>query len=331
MKCKIVFFMLLFASMVSADTSDYIWNEQFSKKIAEAEAGKIRSQYDVGNMYLKGQGTGINEAKAFKWFSTAAKSGHTKSQFKLGLMLLNGTGVQHNYKKAESWLRKAAKKDYAPAQYYLAGMYRDGQYLAKSYDKSLFWLKKAKANGFWKAATEYDKLIALVQRSGTSPASTRAAKPASRAKPKSVSRPTNDLTNLLLTGQWFERGKPAKYLPSAVTRCNRSGSGISCISSKDLKGKRGNTEFTYRIIVKINNILEAGEFSATYQNNVISVTPGKPVIIPGEDGEPDITRPSPLIETGLQRTVHSLECQLESTKQIGCVKDLLRNIKLTRR
>lgn len=329
MKCKIVFLLMLFSSLVSADTSDYIWNEQFSKKIAEAEAGKVRSQYDVGNMYLKGQGTVINEAKAFKWFSTAAKSGHTKSQFKMGLMLLKGMGVKKNYKKAESWLRKAAKKDYAPAQYYLASMYRDGKYLGKSYDKSLFWLKKAKANGFWKAATEYDKIIALVQRSGAITTPLRVTKPRVTSKP--IVKSNNDLTNLLLNGQWFERGKPAKYLPSSLTRCKKSGSGIQCVSIKDRKGKRGNTEFTYRVITSINNIIEAGEFSATYRNKVLSVKPGKPIIIPGEDGEPDITRPSPLIETGLQRTVHTLECQLETATQIRCVKDQTQNIVFNRK
>jgi len=329
MMSKIVTFILLALSVTAyADTSDYIWNEQFSKKIAEAEAGKTRSQYDIGNMYLKGQGTGIDELKAFNWFNKAAASGHVKSQFKVGLMLLNGTGVKKDYSKAEKWLRKAANKKYAPAQYYLAGMYRDGKFVTRNYDKSLFWLKRAKESGFWKAANEYDKVIALAQRnSGRKPANSQ-PKPAATVKQATAN---TDLRELILNGQWLERGKPAKYLPSAVTQCKKKPDGMFCTSKQDLKGKRGNTQFTYRIVVRIKNIAEAGEFSATYRNDVLSVIPGKPIVIPGDDGEPDVTRPSPLIEKGLQRTVHSLECQLDNAKQITCVKDLARTIKLTRR
>ena len=329
-----------------ADTSDYVWNEQFSKKTAEAEAGKPRAQYDVGNMYLKGQGTGINEKKAFEWIKKSANSGYLKAQFKTGFMYLEGLGTKKNYVKAEIWLRRAANKSYAPAQYYLAGMYRDGLHLAKNYDKSLFWLKKARANGFWKAANEYDKVIALTQRGGSAPSVARVTpkpKPvvvAKRAeqKPRAVARKRviakaedDNLRALLLKGQWLERGKPAKYLPSAITQCKNKDNGLYCVSNKDLKGKQGNTEFTYRTIINIQHITEAGEFSATYRNNVLTVKQGKPVVIPGEDGEEDTTRPSPIINTGLQKTKHILECQLDNAKQISCIKDLGRGIKLTRR
>ncbi len=338
MNSKIVILLIsvVLSTTANADTSDYIWNEQFSKKIAEAEAGNKRSQYDIGNMYLKGQGTGINESKAFSWFSKAAKSGHIKSQFKIGYMLLTGSGTKKNYTKAEKWLRKAANKKYAPAQYYLAGMYRDGKYLAKSYDKSLFWLKKAKANGFWKAANEYDKVIALVQRTN----SRKVAKTSTRPPPppkKSVVKPrrvvvSDDLRDLLLQSQWLERGKPTGYLPSSLTKCEKKRKGMACASKQDLKGNRGNTTFTYRVASTVKNISEAGEFTVVYNNNVLSVIPGKPLVIPGDDDEePPTVVPSPVVKTGYQKTIHNLECQLVNARQINCVKDYSRSIKLTRR
>ena len=336
--------LMILPVLVFADTSDYVWNEQFSKKSAEAAAGNSRSQYDIGNMYLKGQGTGIDEKKAFEWIKKSADSDYLKAQFKIGFMYLKGLGTKKSYRNAEKWLRKAADKNYAPAQYYLAGMYRDGQHLPKDYDKSLFWLKKAKANGFWKAANEYGKVIALTQRGGVRTTTKPKPKPvvvAKRAEPKkrAVAKKKNvatieqedDLRDLLLRGQWLERGKPARYLPSVVTQCKKKNNDLYCTSKKDLKGKRGNTTFTYRIIVNIKNITEAGEFSANYRNNILASVQGKPMIIPGEDGEEDITRPSPVIKPGMQRTVHSLECELDNAKQISCVKDLGRDIKLTRR
>ena len=333
--------LMILPVLVFADTSDYVWNEQFSKKSAEAAAGNSRSQYDIGNMYLKGQGTGIDEKKAFEWIKKSADSDYLKAQFKIGFMYLKGLGTKKSYRDAEKWLRKAADKNYAPAQYYLAGMYRDGKHLPKDYDKSLFWLKKAQANGFWKAANEYDKVIALAQRGGariTTKSKPVVEKNKEQPKKQVVARKQaatvaqdDDLRDLLLRGQWLERGKPARYLPSAVTQCKKRNNGLYCTSKKDLKGKRANTTFTYRIIVNIKDITEAGEFSAEYRNNILASVQGKPMIIPGEDGEEDITRPSPVIKTGLQRTVHSLECELDNQKQISCVKDLGRDIKLTRR
>jgi len=340
MKRSLLLLLMILPVLVFADTSDYVWNEQFSKKTLEAQAGKPRAQYDLGNMYLKGQGTGIDEKKAFEWISKAAGSGYLKAQFKTGFMYLKGLGTKSNYNQAEKWLRKAANKNYAPAQYYLAGMYRDGQYLGKNYDKALFWLKKAQANGFWKAANEYDKVIALTQRGASRPVAKKArsqsvnrAEPKNRAStPKRVATAEdNNLRGLLLRGKWLERGKPAKYLPSALTQCKKKNNGLYCTSKKDLKGKRGNTTFVYRIIINIKNISEAGEFSANYRNNILSSVQGKPVVIPGEDDEPDVTRPSPVVNVGLQKTVHSLECQVDNAKQISCVKDITRKIKLTRR
>ncbi|MCK4744334.1 MAG: sel1 repeat family protein [Sulfuriflexus sp.] len=340
MTTRNVFFLFMILPVLAfADTSDYVWNEQFIKKSAEAAAGKPRSQYDVGNMYLKGQGTGIDESKAFEWIKKAAASGYLKAQFKVGFMYLKGLGTKKSYSEAEKWLRKAANKNYAPAQYYLAGMYRDGQHVSKNYDKSLSWLKKAKANGFWKAAHEYGKLIALTQRGVAKKikpkqVAVKRVEPKSRAvvnKPTVVATADSNLRGLLLRSKWLERGKPAKYLPSEITQCKNKNDGLYCVSKKDLKGKRGNTTFTYRIIINIKHISETGEFSASYRNNILSSVQGKPVVIPGDDGEADITRPSPIIKTGLQRTVHSLECQLDNLKQISCVKDLGRSIKLTRR
>jgi len=322
---------MLLPLVVSAESGDYVWNEQFSKKIIEAEAGKPRAQYDIGNMYQKGQGPAIDESKAFGWFSKAAKSNHVKAQFKVGYMLLNGLGTKVNSSKAESWLRKAANKKYAPAQYYLAIMYRDGKHLKRDYKKSLFWLGKARENGFWKAANEYDKVIVLSQRGAS-----RTVRVKPRVVPKkrikSSAAVNQDFRDVLLVGNWLERGKPAHHFPSDVTQCEKKRRGIACASKQDLKGKRGNTTFTYRIVATLKNISEAGEFTVVYNNNVLSVVPGAPITIPSDDDEDlPTTIPSPVVKLGFQRTVHNLDCQLDNAKQISCIKDYSRAIKIKRR
>ena len=334
-----------------ADTSDYIWNEQFSQKIIKAEAGNARAQYDVGNMYLKGQGTIIDRRKALEWIDKAAKTGHLKAEFKLGLMYLQGIGTETDTAKAEKWLRKAANKGSTAAQFYLGGMYRDGKYVKRDYNKALSWLKKSRDGGFWKAKKEYEKVALLANQRGNkraSPAPVQSRRPTpapvqKKARPQAPRKQVasarreqvsekNDLRSLLLNGKWLERGKPVKYLPSEAMKCKNKGDGIFCISKNNLKGKAGNTTFEYKIIANIVNISDDGEFSASYRNNVISVVPGKPIVIPGDDeDEPDTVRPSPIINTGLQRTVHTLECDLNTVKQISCVKDRSVNIKVSRK
>jgi len=347
MNKSILMFLLLVPVSVFADTSDYIWNEQFNKKIIKAEAGNARAQYDVGNMYLKGQGTVTDRRKALEWIGKSAQSGYRKAEFKLGLMYLRGMGTSEDSAKAEKWLRIAADKGYGPAQFYLAEMYRDGKYVTRNYNKALSWLKKADAGGYWKAKKEIEYVTVLARQGGSRSAPVAKAKPkpqqpkvkkekpqrqAKRA-PERRQRATEkaDLRSLIMNGKWLERGRPAKYLPSDVMNCKKKASGIYCVSKKVLNGKRGNTTFKYEVIVNIVNISESGEFSAAYRNNVLSVVPGKPIVIPGEDGEPDTTRPSPIIKTGLQRTVHTLECDLDTTKKISCVKDHSVDIKLSRR
>ena len=333
--CKLL--LLVTPVLVHAGTGDYVWNEQFAKKLVEAEAGKPRAQYNVGNMYLKGQGTAIDEAKAFKWIRKSAESGYLKAEFKLGFMYLQGLGIKKNNEKAENWLRKAANKDYAPAQYYLALMYRDGKHVGKNYIQALAWLKKSSDGGFWKAADEYDRVAALAKGGKPAapppaPVKRAASSPApARTRPAPAPARSLDLADILMSGNWQERGKPARYLSSDVTQCKRKGKGLYCASKKDLKGQRGSTKFTYRIIIDIDNLTEDGEFSASYRNNVLAVTPGKPRIIPGEDGEAPTTQPAPVINPGLQRTVHSLDCQLDNSKKISCTKDHGRDITLTRR
>ena len=343
MKKSILMVLLLIPVSVFADTSDYIWNEQFNQKLTKAEAGNARAQYDVGNMYLKGQGTVTDRRKAHEWISKSAQSGYQKAEYKLGLMYLRGMGTKKDFANAEKWLRKAAQKGYGPAQFYLAGMYRDGQYLKKDYNKALSWLKKAKDGGFWKANKEIEYVTALAKQGGERQAPAVKARPkaqasspkprqqAKRAAPQQQAAGKDDLRTLLIKGKWLERGKPVKYLPSDAMNCKNKGSGISCVSKKVLNGKRGNTTFKYEVIVDIVNITEAGEFSATYRNNVLSVVPGKPIIIPGDDDEPDTTRPSPVIKTGLQRTTHTLECDLDTLKKISCLKDHSIQVKISRR
>ena len=55
-----------------------------------------------------------------------AEHGDAHAQFELGNMYRKGQGVPQNYAEAVSWFRKAANQSDADAQYSLGNMYRKG-------------------------------------------------------------------------------------------------------------------------------------------------------------------------------------------------------------
>jgi len=120
-----------------------MWRDMFNDHLENAEAGDVDAQYEVGIMYLKGQGVAQDRAKAINWLEKAAKngneqaasklgrihekeekfkqsqseaeSGDLKAQYEIAMMYLKGRGVDKNGKLGKQWLTKAAEKNDAKA------------------------------------------------------------------------------------------------------------------------------------------------------------------------------------------------------------------------
>lgn len=121
--------------------------EKFAETKKKAEAGDAQAQVDIGVMYIKGEGTSKDAAKAFEWFQKAAAQGNARAQYDLGLIYHHGEGVSKNAGKAMEWYQKAAAQGYANAQYNLGVMYGDGDVIPKDAAKSAEWHQKAAENG----------------------------------------------------------------------------------------------------------------------------------------------------------------------------------------
>ena len=156
----IILSLMLWPVMGMSAADDYAWNIQFQEKLIKANAGDAREQFNVGIMYLNGQGTPIDAPRAFEWVKKSADKGYIKAKFKLGYFYLKGIGVEKNLKKAEALLRETAFKKHPSAQFYMAHLYIKGLYLDKNYRKAMIWLKRAKKNGYWKAEDEIKRLQA---------------------------------------------------------------------------------------------------------------------------------------------------------------------------
>jgi S1-C subfamily serine protease len=73
-----------------------------------AEQAYVPAQYNLGQMYRKGQGVPQDDKTAVKWHRLAAEQGFAGAQYNLGTMYGNGTGVIQDYVRAHMWFNIAA-------------------------------------------------------------------------------------------------------------------------------------------------------------------------------------------------------------------------------
>jgi TPR repeat protein len=66
------------------------------------------AQYNLCNMYRKGEGVQQDFKQALAWYRKAADQGYAGAQHNLGSMYQHGEGVQQDFKQAALWFQKAA-------------------------------------------------------------------------------------------------------------------------------------------------------------------------------------------------------------------------------
>ncbi|KAF2207321.1 hypothetical protein CERZMDRAFT_62945 [Cercospora zeae-maydis SCOH1-5] len=90
-----------------------------TERLASKAAGYL------GRMFLRGEGTKQDFAKAKVWFSRGLANGDALCQYMLGVMYLEGHGVEPNIVKAADLFSAAADQDLAVAQTHLGTLFLD--------------------------------------------------------------------------------------------------------------------------------------------------------------------------------------------------------------
>ncbi len=111
-----------------------------------AQQGSASAQYNLGQMYRKGQGVPEDNKIATKWYRLAAEQGHSDAQYSLGLTYAKGEGVPQDSEIAVKWYRLAAKQGYAFAQNNLGVMYFRGEGVPQDYIYAYMWGDIAASN-----------------------------------------------------------------------------------------------------------------------------------------------------------------------------------------
>jgi TPR repeat protein len=312
---------------------------RFKKVQAQAEKGDAESQYKLGKMYTEGTGINIDYVKATAAFKNAAEQGHTKAEYKLGLHYLEGIGVSQNSKTAYKWFKAAATQNHPAAQYYLGKMYASGSGVAQNYTTSLEWLNKAIDGGFNQARREIidvSEKMKVKEAEQSSPVAVeeiavRKKKPVikvSKTKPKKSSpvtamivkaeKPPEFSIEDLMVAAWTRDNEPVAYLPSAINNCRTEASNIVCYSDDQTRKNAGSViKFKTKSIMK--DFSKDGSFQVTYRNLVINS--GTAASNNKEVGSNDDNSMSSYkVKTGWGKE-HSLECQLQDSGTVSCVKN----------
>jgi len=87
------------------------WSEEgpadLKEVTAKAEAGDVKAQYELAEIYRNGKGVVQDNYEALKWFTKAAEQGDPYAMYQLGIMYSSGLGTPRNCAKAVKYFSDA--------------------------------------------------------------------------------------------------------------------------------------------------------------------------------------------------------------------------------
>ena len=124
----------------------------------EAEAGDATAQFGLAFRFVALE----DYTEAMSWYLKAADQNHHLAQFNLGQMFARGQGTERNDSTAVMWIRRAANGGDAGAQFDLGNRYGRSSFAGAEADagesriESYKWFKLAAVQGYRNADTRSD-------------------------------------------------------------------------------------------------------------------------------------------------------------------------------
>ena len=116
-------------------------------ELARAHNGDARAQFNVGMLYLKGEGVPQDYKEARFWIEKAARRGLADAQASLGALYRDGLGTSADLAQAMQWFEKAAQQGNADAQVSMARLLLNENFSRENMDKAKQWLEMASSQG----------------------------------------------------------------------------------------------------------------------------------------------------------------------------------------
>jgi len=111
-----------------------------------AEQGFAKAQFNLGHMYILGQGVDQDRSQGVDWQVKAAEQGLVEAQFEIGLRYLSGAVLEPDLESGLDMLNKAANQRHVPAQKQLGTMYFQGVGVDKDLVEAHMWFSVAALN-----------------------------------------------------------------------------------------------------------------------------------------------------------------------------------------
>jgi TPR repeat protein len=127
-------------------------SERDALLLKAGESGILEAQRDLGALYATGGWSGPRDpVRAAEWYRRAAERGHPDAQYNLGFMYLLGEGVQASPSEGLQWLRRSADQGEESAIRLLADIYRNGMYGVSPEDvEAQRWQEKYKETDLYR-------------------------------------------------------------------------------------------------------------------------------------------------------------------------------------
>ena len=112
-----------------------------------AENNHAEAQCMYATMCHMGIGIQQDDNDAFKWYTKSANQGYDEAQYCLGMAYYNGEGVDKNIKMAVKWYAEAAKQGHIHAQNNLGQCLIKGEGVSQNIDEGLKWVTESANKG----------------------------------------------------------------------------------------------------------------------------------------------------------------------------------------
>jgi TPR repeat protein len=107
----------------------------------------VTANYNLGNMYLNGEGLGMNYQLSLQHYQIAANQGYANAQSQMGFLYENGYGTEKDLVQAIKWYSKAANQKNAAGSYSLGNMYLNGKGVEMNHQRSFQYYEIAAEKG----------------------------------------------------------------------------------------------------------------------------------------------------------------------------------------
>jgi len=121
---------------------DFKLTKQWFKRAAFY--GSVDAAYNLGSLYMSRKFGFPSKKDALYWWKQAAEQGHADSQYNLAILLAYGHATRIDNKAALSWWYKAANSGHKQSALALSEAYSRGLFgLTKDKKLALFWKKRS--------------------------------------------------------------------------------------------------------------------------------------------------------------------------------------------